>query len=334
MLRAVSAFDHVRLRLDRIRGATGAIDPVFLDTPTLLCAPLGKALGCSVTLKIETLNPVRSFKGRGTETVAALARQQGASRVVCASAGNLGQALAYSGSARGLAVTVVAARTANPLKLRRIAALGAAVRLEGEDIEDARLLAREIAEADGAYLVEDSLDLATCEGAATIGLELVRDDPRLDVVLVALGGGAMASGVGYAMRSLAEHVEVIGIQPLGAPAMALSWRQGAVVETDRIETIADGVAGRCPIPEVLDDLLVVLDDVMLVSEDSIKAGMRAVHEHSGLVVEPSAALGIAAVLEEPERFAGRRVTTILCGSNVAPTDFARWVLEPALLDTR
>jgi threonine dehydratase len=254
--------------------------------------------------------------------------------MVCASAGNLGQALAYSGSGRGLAVTVVAARTASPLKLRQIAAFGAAVRLEGEDIEDARLLAREIAEADGAYLVEDSLDLATCEGAATIGLELVRDDPRLDVLLVALGGGAMASGIGYTMRSLAGHAEVIGIQPRGAPAMALSWGRRTVVETDRIETIADGVAGRCPIPEVLDDLLVVLDDVMLVSEDSIKAGMRAIYEHAGLVVEPSAALGIAAVLEDPARFAGRRVTTILCGSNVGPTDFARWVLEPALDDTR
>jgi len=328
-LLTMSGLGPVRLRLDRVRAAVGEIDRVFLDTPALPCVPLGRALGCSMTLKVETLNPVRSFKGRGTEVVAATAREKGVSRMVCASAGNLGQALAYSGSRRGLSVTVVAPKTANPLKLRQIAALGAEVRLEGEDIEDARLLAREIAEAGGGYLVEDSLDLATCEGAATIGLEIVRDDPTLDVVLVALGGGAMASGVGYAVRSLAEHVEVIGVQPLGAPAMALSWRQGTVVETDRIETIADGVAGRRPIPEVLDDLLVVLDDVMLVGEDSIKAGMRALYEHAGLVVEPSAALGIAAVLERPERFAGRRVTTILCGSNVGPADFARWVLEPA-----
>jgi threonine dehydratase len=222
----------------------------------------------------------------------------------------------------------VASRTANPLKLRQIVAFGADLRLDGEDIEDARLLAREIAAADRAYLVEDSLNLATCEGAATIGLELVRDDPELDVVLVALGGGALASGVGYVVRSHAEHAKVIGIQPAGAPAMALSWRQGTVVETNRIETIADGVAGRCPIPAVLDDLRVVLDDVILVGEDSIKVGMRMLYEHAGLVVEPSAALGVAAVLEEPERFAGRRVTTIVCGSNVGPTDYARWVLEP------
>jgi threonine dehydratase len=328
MVRAMSGLDGVRLRLDRVRAAIGEIDPAFLDTPVLRCAPLDRALGCSVTLKVETLNPVRSFKGRGTETVAGAAHENGASRMVCASAGNLGQALAYSGRRRGLEVTVVAARSANPFKLRQIAAFGADVRFVGEDIEDARLLAREIAEADRAYLVEDSLDLATCEGAATIGLELIRDDPGTDVVLVAVGGGAMASGVGYVVRSLAGHAEVVGIQPVGAPAMALSWRQRTVVETDSIETIADGVAGRCPIPEVLDDLLVVLDDMVLVREDSIKVGMRMLYEHAGLVVEPSAALGVAAVLEEPERFAGRRVTTILCGSNVSPADFARWVLEP------
>lgn len=314
----------VRLQLDRIRAATDVIDPAFLDTPALPCAPLGRALGCELTLKIETLNPVRSFKGRGTETVTA--RVEDATQVVCASAGNLGQALAYSGARHGLDVTVVAASTANPLKLEQIADLGADVVLEGEDIEDARILARELAERDGAYLVEDSLDLATCEGAGTIGLELVRDDPELDVVLVALGGGALASGVGGALRSLADDATVIGIQPLGAPAMALSWRQRTVVETDRIDTIADGVAGRCPIPEVLDDLLVVMDDVVLVEEDSIKVGMRMLFEHAGLVVEPSASLGVAAILEAPERFAGRRVTTILCGSNVVPADFARWVL--------
>jgi threonine dehydratase len=323
--------DGVRLQLDRVRAAVSEIDPLFLDTPALPCAPLGQALGCSVTLKVETLNPVRSFKGRGTETVATVAHDRGALRLMCASAGNLGQALAYSGLRRGLEVTVVAAKSANPLKLDQIAALGADVLIDGEDIEDARLLARELAEANDAYLVEDSLDLATCEGAATIGLELARDDPGLDVVLVAVGGGAMASGVGYAVRSLTDQAEVIGIQPAGAPAMALSWRQGMVVETEHMETIADGVAGRCPIPEVLDDLLVLLDDVVLVREESIKAGMRALYEHAGLIVEPSAALGIAAVLEQPERFVGRRVTTILCGSNVNPADFARWVLEPAMV---
>jgi threonine dehydratase len=324
----VNDLEGVRLRLDRIRHAVDVIDPVFLDSPAVPAASLGELLGCSLTLKVETLNPVRCFKGRGTETVAAQARAAGVTRMVCASAGNLGQALAYSGARHGIGVTVVAGRTANPLKLRQIARLGAKVEFAGEDIEDARIRARELVAEDGLYLFEDSLDLGTCEGAATIGLELLRDTDDLDVVLVALGGGALASGVGYVARALADQVEVIGIQPLGAPAMARSWQRRTVVETDTMNTIADGVAGRRPIPEVLDDLLVVLDDVALVGERSIKDGMRLLYEHAGLVVEPSAALGIATLLEDPGRFAGRHVATIICGSNVVPADHARWVLEP------
>jgi threonine dehydratase len=316
------------LRLDRVQHAMGVIDPVFLNTPAFPAASLGERLGCSLTLKVETLNPVRCFKGRGTETAAAAAREMGAARMVCASAGNLGQALAYSGARRDMAVTVVAGRTANPLKLRQIASFGATVEVAGQDIEDARIRAREIVAEQGAYLVEDSLDLATCEGAATIGLELLQNVPELDVVLVALGGGALASGVGYVAHALADDVEVIGIQPLGAPAMARSWQKRTVIETDSIDTIADGVAGRCPIPEVLQDLMVVLDDVALVREESIIAGMRLLYEHAGLVVEPSAALGIAALLKQPKRFAGQRVATIICGSNVSPADHVRWVLEP------
>ncbi len=322
-----------RLDLDRIRRARALIDPVFLNTPQYECTPLGDELGCSVTLKVETLNPVRSFKGRGTETaMSLLARRERAPTAVCASAGNLGQALAYSGARRGIPVTVVAARTANPFKIERIRALGAAVRLAGDDIEDARLVARVIAEDSGAHLIEDSLDVATCEGAATIGLELLEPASSLDTLVIALGGGALASGVGHVAKSLAlpagcPRVEVLAVQPAGAPAMALSWRRGTVVQTDTMDTIADGVAGRCPIPEVLDDLLVVVDDVLLVGEDSIKTGMRLLHRHAGLVVEPSAALGVAAVLENRERFAGRRLATIICGSNVMPDDFERWVLR-------
>jgi len=315
-----------RVDLQRARDAVGSIDPVFVDTPQYESVPLSDALGCSVVLKVETLNPVRSFKGRGTEVVmASLVRERRYSSAVCASAGNLGQALAYSGARRGIPVTVFAAASANPLKVDRMRSLGATVHLEGQDIELPRVLARAQADAEGAYLVEDSLDVDTCEGAATIGLELV-DAVDLDVVLVALGGGALASGVGYVIHELSPRTQVIAIQPTGAPAMALSWRKRAVVSTDTIDTIADGVAGRHPIPEVLDDLLEVVDDVILVDDHTIKQGMRHLFDHTGLVVEPSAALGVAAVLEDPERFRGRNVGTIICGSNIAPTDFQRWAL--------
>lgn len=245
--------------------------------------------------------------------------------LVCASAGNLGQALAFSARRRDLRAIVYAANSANPMKIERMRELGAEVHLEGDDIELPRKLARVHAERHGAYLVEDSLDLGTCEGAATIGLELLDTSAAPDVVLVALGGGALASGVGFVMREISPRTEVIAVQPRGAPAMTQSWHRREVVTTDTIDTIADGVAGRFPIPEVLEDLLEIVDDAVLVSEDNIKNGMALLFDLAGLVVEPSAALGIAALLEEPDRFQDRAISTIICGSNVMPGDFQRWV---------
>ncbi|GGK70915.1 threonine dehydratase [Sphaerisporangium melleum] len=317
-----------RLDTDRIRAARRVIDPVFLDTPLYRCDALEPALGCAVSIKLETANPVRSFKARGTELVASRLAGTSSPAAVCASAGNLGQALAWSGRGRGLDVTVVASRFAPAAKLDRIRALDARLELVDGDFDTARERAAALARYEGIRLVEDSLDIETCEGAATIGLELVDSAPSFDAVLIALGGGALATGVGHVLKSFAPGVEVICVQPLGAPAMTRSWRQRRVVTTDSTDTIADGVAGRRPIQAVLDDLLLVADDAVLVQETSIIAGMRLLLEHAGLVVEPSAALGIAAILEDRDRFAGRHVVTIICGGNVDLPAYHRWTGAP------
>jgi threonine dehydratase len=309
----------------RIRAARRVIDPVFLGTPLYRCEALEPGLGCTVSIKLETANPVRSFKARGTEVVASLLADHGAGAVVCASAGNLGQALAWSGRGRGLEVTVVASRFATAAKLDRIRALEARVELVDGDFDMARERAAALARYDGIRLVEDSLDIETCEGAATIGLELTGTAPSFDAVLIALGGGALARGVGHVVKAQAPGVEVICIQPAGAPAMTRSWRQRRVVTTGPTSTIADGVAGRRPFRAVLDDLLLVADDAVLVQEASIIAGLRMLLDHAGLIVEPSAALGIAAILEDRDRFAGRHVVTIVCGSNVDLDAYHRWV---------
>jgi threonine dehydratase len=314
-----------RLDLDRIHAARRVIDPIFLSTPMYRCDALGRRLGCTVSIKLETANPVRSFKARGTELVASLLTEQGRTAVVCASAGNLGQALSWSGRRRGLDVTVVASRRAPVTKLDRIHALGAELHLVDGDFEMARERAASIAQRRGVRLVEDSLDVETCEGAATIGLELAGEESTFDAVLIALGGGAMATGVGYVLKTLVPGVEVICVQPTGAPAMTRSWHERRVITTESTDTIADGVAGRYPIAAVLDDLLTVADDAVLVQESSIIAGMRMLFEHTGLVVEPSAALGVAAVLEDRDRFAGRHVVTVICGGNVDPDAYHRWV---------
>jgi threonine dehydratase len=316
---------ETRLDTARIRAAHRVIDPVFLNTPLYRCEALEPDLGCAVSIKLETANPVRSFKARGTEVVASQLAGNDSKAAVCASAGNLGQALAWSGRRRGLDVTVVASRLAPAAKLDRIRALEARLELVEGDIETARERAADIARHDGIRLVEDSLDIETCEGAATIGLELAEAGPSFDAVLIALGGGAMATGVGHVLKALAPGVEVICVQPAGAPAMTHSWHQRRVVTTGPTDTIADGVAGRHPIPAVLDDLLLVADDAVLVREASIITGMRMLLNHAGLVVEPSAALGVAAILENRDRFAGRHVVTIVCGSNVDADAHRGWV---------
>ena len=230
----------------RIQAARQVIDPVFLDTPLYRCEALEPSLGCAVSIKLETANPVRSFKGRGTELVASQLASAGAGAVVCASAGNLGQALAWSGRRRGLQVTVAASRSAPAAKLDRIRAIGARLELVDGDFDDARERAAAIARQDGIRLVEDSLDIETCEGAATIGLELAAWRPVVRRRADRAGRRRDGHRVGHVLKALAPGIEVICVQPLGAPAMTWSWQQRRVVTTDSTDTIADGVAGRVP----------------------------------------------------------------------------------------
>lgn len=204
-------------------------------------------------------------------------------------------------------------------------ALGADVILVDGAIEEALTTASDFAARTGAVLVEDSKDIGTCEGAGTIGLELANGAHPLDAVLIALGAGAMATGVGYALKYRCPEVQVLTVQPVLAPGMTLSLRAGHVIDAGPPDTIADGVAGRCVIPEVLDDLASVATDAFLVTEESIKEGLRLLYRHSGLIVESAASLGIASILENRKRFRSMTVATILCGSNISLADFERWV---------
>jgi len=317
-----------RLSLARIEQAPLVIDPLFLNTPQYRAEPLEALLGCRLLVKVETLNPIRSFKGRGASfSVAALPPTT--TTVVCASAGNFGQAVAYAGRARGIRVIVYASRYANPLKLERMRALGAEVRLVGEDFDDAKLEAKRFATAAGVPMMEDGLDPAIAEGAATIALELMRYPEPIDDLLVPLGNGALLTGIGRWTKAVAPATQVIGVAAAGAPSMVESWRSGRIVTHERITTIADGVGVRLPVPEAVADMYGTVDDALLVEDQTTLAAMRLIHEHLGLVAEPSGALGIAALLAQPERFRGRFVATILCGSNLTLQQMHDWLVLPA-----
>ncbi len=313
-----------RLKLNRIAHALTIIDPVFLNTPQFRAESLEAALGCRLIVKVETLNPIRSFKGRGASFVAA-GLDAGAT-VVCASAGNFGQAMAYACRDRGVHVIIYASVNANPLKLERMHALGAEVRLHGSDFDAAKIEAKRFASAYGLPMVEDSLEPATGEGAGTMAAELLRWPEPIEPLLVALGNGAMLTGIGRWVKAYAPATQVIGVAAVGAPAMAESWRLGQIVTYDQIDTIADGIGVRLPVPEAVADMRGTVDDVVLVRDATIVTAMQRIHQQLGLVVEPSGAVGVAALLEDRARFQGQLVATILCGGNLTPQQIRQWLV--------
>jgi threonine dehydratase len=311
-----------RISLDNIARAAEAIDRVFLRTPQFVCEPLGRALGVSLAIKVETLNPIRSFKGRGADLL--VSRADAGVPLVTASAGNFGQAMAYACRKRGLPLTVFASVHANAFKIERMRDLGARVVLHGRDFDEAKSEARRAAESSAARLVEDGRDVETAEGAGTIGLEWLESGERLDVLLIPLGNGALFNGVARVMKARSPHTRMIAVQAAQAPAMIESWRAGRVIERSAA-TIADGVAVRVPIDQALRDMDGLVDDAILVQEATILEAVRLVHRHAGVVTEPAGSLGVAALIENREAFGDRAVGTILCGGNLTAEQLAAWI---------
>ena len=311
------------ISVGRIRDAARAIDPAFLNSPQFVCEPISEKLGVTTLLKVETVNPIRSFKGRGADYL--IHRLAGtADAMVCASAGNFGQGMAYSGRRQGIQMTVFAATTANPMKLDRMRALGAEVLLEGDDFDSAKAAAERYAVTSGALYVEDGLLGPIGEGAGTIGLELTAQEKNLDAILVPLGNGSLVNGIGTWLRHASPATRVIAVAAAGAPAMEISWREGRPVTTDSTDTIADGIAVRVPVPEALEIMRVTVDEVMLVTDAEILAAMRMLLYDAGLLIEPAGAAGLAALAKRREEWRGTRVAIPLCGGNVTPEQFRSW----------
>jgi threonine dehydratase len=299
------------------------IDPVFLNSPQFPAESLSKQLGCQIVVKIETLNPIRSFKGRGTEYFCATL--DGKPHLVCATAGNFGQGMAYSARKRGLELTVFASNKANPLKIERMRALGADVRLEGSEFDEAHDAAQAFATESGARLVEDGRDRAISEGAGTIGVELSRWPDSFNGVLVPLGDGALLGGVARWTKAHRPQTEMIGVCASGAAAMERSWRSGKVIALDRAETIADGIAVRVPFADALADLTGLIDDILLVADEAFVEAMRLAHKELGIVLEPAGAAALAAVLTHAKRFSGKLIGVILTGGNATEEQIRKWL---------
>jgi threonine dehydratase len=289
-----------------------------LDTPCLESRTLSQIVGAQVFLKFENLQFTASFKERGAlNKLATLVEQREPIRgVIAASAGNHAQGVAHHAQRLGLRAVIVMPQHTPTVKVERTRGFGAEVVLHGESFDAARDHALTLSERDGLVFVHPFDDPLVVAGQGTIGLEMLRAQPALDTLVIAVGGGGLISGIATAARALEPGIEIVGVQTSRFPAMVNAFKgtqhaQGAV-------TIAEGIAvGR---PGLLTQRLVKerVDDLLLVDEGDIEQAVLMLLEIEKTVVEGAGAAGLAALLKHAARFAGRKVGLVLCGGNIDP----------------
>jgi threonine dehydratase len=294
----------------RIEAAVAEIDPVFLATPQFVDDGLSNELEREVVVKVETLNPIGSFKGRGASV---LARTLDPQRTwVCSTAGNFGQGLAYAARAAAAQVQVFVSPAVPATKVARMRRLGAQVDLA----DDPGAAAQDYAAAsDDRQLVVDALDPAMAEGAGSIAVELEIAGP-VDTAIVQLGDGALITGIACWLKSIAPQTRIIGVCASGAPAMAESFRSGHPIPVRGSGTIATAIAITEPIPASLARVRALVDDVVLVDDDDLRTAQRLIADTLGVLVEPAGAAGIAALSRRGENLPGGRVAVVLTGAAV------------------
>jgi threonine dehydratase len=315
---AVSA-DDVRRAADAIRGRV-------VRTPTLRSATLSAILGADVWLKFENLQFTSSFKDRGAlYRLLQLSEDEQRRGVVAMSAGNHAQGVAYHATRLGIPATIVMPKFTPNVKVHGTEALGARVVLHGDDIAEAKLLAHELEQSEGMVFVPPYDDPHIIAGQGTVALELLEDAPDLDVIVVPIGGGGLLAGMAVVARDLRPDIELIGVQSDLYPSMVDEVRhlELPVGGTTIAEGIAVPGAGRLTTPIIA----ALVDDLVLVTEDLIEDAINLLLDIEKTVAEGAGATALAAVLQEPERFAGRKVGLVITGGNIDPRILASVIMH-------
>jgi len=306
------------IALADIHRAAARLQGQVLETPCVESRTLSQLLDCQVFLKFENLQYTASFKERGAcNKFAALQDTMGAPRgVIAMSAGNHAQGVAWHAHRLGLRAVIVMPRFTPGVKVERTRGFGAEVVLHGDTLDEARAHALELAQQQGLTFVHPYDDADVIAGQGTIGLEMLQAVPQLDVVVVSIGGGGLIAGMATALKALNPSIEVIGVEALRFPTMynAIKHAQLPVGETTIAEGIAVGTPGR--LPQAIIERLV--DDIVLVDEAGIEQAILMLLEVEKTLVEGAGAAGLAALLQDPGRFKGRKVGLVLCGGNIDP----------------
>lgn len=313
------------LRLPDIEAAAGRIAGHVVETPCALSIPLSEATGMRIHCKLENLQRTGSFKERGARNaLAQLSDDRRRRGVIAASAGNHALGLAYHAQLLGIPATVVMPRFAPLTKLMNCRRLGATVVLHGANIAEAKLKADELAAERGLTYINGFDDPPIIAGQGTIGLEIARQVPEVDAVVVPIGGGGLIAGIAVALKALKPGVRIIGVEPERAASFTAALRVGAPVEVALNPTLADGLS----VPKVGANAFALaralVDEVVLVDEHEIARAVLRLMELEKAVVEGAGAVPLAACLSRKlDALAGKKLVLPLCGGNIDLTTLGR-----------
>ncbi len=308
---------------ERISEAHIGLRPQVPVSDLVRSTAISAALGCDVWFKTEHLLPIGAFKVRGSANkIRVLGEQAKKTGVITASTGNHGMGVARAGRLAGVAVTVYVGTTAVPSKLRAIEALGAnIVVIEGGALV-AELEARRQAGLQGKPYVAPYNDLDVVAGQGTCGIELFEQAPDLDAVFICVGGGGLMGGVGTAMKQLSPRTRIVGVWPKASTCMLDSLKAGEIVETPEFDTLSDGSTGAVEPGSVTFPLCQqVIDETLTVSETEIARAMRQIADAEHWMVEGSAGVALAGLVQTAENYSGKKVAVVLCGRNIALETF-------------
>ncbi len=321
------------ITLDDVHAAAGRIAGRVLRTPAVPSDAVGRATGAHVTLKLENLQAIGSFKERGAANrLALLSPAERGQGVVAMSAGNHAQAVARHASLLGIRATIVMPFFTPSTKVTRTRGWGAEVVLHGDTLAEAAAHAHELAARDGMVFVHPYDDPAVMAGQGTLALELLADAPGLEVLIVPVGGGGMIAGCAVAATGVKPGIEIVGVE-VESYASLRQILAGQAVTTGG-PTIAEGIAVQTIGAQCLPMIRAHVAEVLVVAERVVEDAIALLAEGAKQVAEGAGAAGVAALLAHPARFAGRRVGIPVCGGNIDGRILANVLLRGLLRDGR
>jgi threonine dehydratase len=304
------------MTLADVQAARSVVYRTLRPTPLLSHALLTAQTGLNLFVKHENHNPTGAFKVRGGLNLIASLNADERRGVITATTGNHGQSIAMGCLREGVPCTILVPEGNNPEKNAAMRALGATVIEYGRDFDQARERVEELQRTNGLRYVHSANEPMLITGVATYALEIFEEMPDVDVILVPIGGGSGACGCALVRTWLGRTTEVIGIQAAGADAFTRSWRTGERVTADRVETFAEGMATRVTFDLTYDILRRELNDIVTLTEDELKHGVRLALETTHNLAEGAGAASLAAAVKLADRLRGKKVVCVMSGGNI------------------